>query len=127
MGTQWPAYRQLLNFPGIPQDTQPGWEVIDIDASVAQLAAAPPLRTGMPLVVLSKTEPFPVPAGEKAFSPARLQKAWNQTQDELPALEPGARPSKRSSTTSTAGSPRPHNEGLPKPQPPLAAARTQRR
>ena len=89
MGTQWPAYRQLLNFPGIPQDTQPGWEVIDIDTSVAQLAAAPPLRTGMPLVVLSKTEPFPVPAGEKAFSPARLQKVWNQTQDELPALEPG--------------------------------------
>jgi pimeloyl-ACP methyl ester carboxylesterase len=89
MGTQWPAYRQLLNFPGIPQDTQPGWEVIDIDTSVAQLAAAPPLRAGMPLVVLSKTEPFPVPAGEKAFSPARLQEAWNQTQDELPALEPG--------------------------------------
>ncbi len=89
MGTQWPAYRRLLNRPGIPQDTQPGWEVIDIDTSVAELAAAPPLRAGMPLVVLSKTEPFPVPPGEKAFSPARLQKVWNQTQSELPALEPG--------------------------------------
>jgi hypothetical protein len=43
----------------------------------------------MPLVVLSKTEPFPVPACEKGFSPARLQAAWNQTQNELPALEPG--------------------------------------
>jgi pimeloyl-ACP methyl ester carboxylesterase len=89
MGTQWPAYRRLLNQPGIPQDTQPGWEVIDIDKSVAQLAAAPPPRAGMPLAVLSKTEPFPVPAGEKGFSPARLQKVWNQTQNELPALEPG--------------------------------------
>jgi pimeloyl-ACP methyl ester carboxylesterase len=88
MGTQWPAYRRLLNRPGIPQDTEPGWEVIDIDKSVAQLAAAPPLRAGMPLVVLSKTKPFPVPAGEKGFSPARLQKVWNHTQNELPDLEP---------------------------------------
>lgn len=88
MGTQWPAYRQLLNYPGIPQDTQPGWEVIDIDTSVAQLAAAPALRAGMPLVVLSKTEPFAVPADEKGFSPALLQDVWNQTQNQLPALEP---------------------------------------
>lgn len=43
----------------------------------------------MPLVVLSKTEPFAVPAGEQGFSPARLQEVWNQTQNELPVLEPG--------------------------------------
>jgi pimeloyl-ACP methyl ester carboxylesterase len=87
MGTQWPAYRKLLNQPGIPQDTEPGWEVIDIDKSVAQLAAAPPLRAGMPLVVLSKTEPFPLPPGT-GVSPARLQRVWNETQNQLPALEP---------------------------------------
>jgi hypothetical protein len=52
-------------------------------------AAAPPLRTGMPLVVLSKTKPFPLPAGQKGVSAARLRKVWNQTQNELPALEPG--------------------------------------
>jgi hypothetical protein len=39
-------------------------------------------------VVLSKTKPFPIPPSEKAFSAAKLQKAWNETQNELPALEP---------------------------------------
>jgi pimeloyl-ACP methyl ester carboxylesterase len=87
MGTQWPAYRRLLNQPGLPQDTEPGWEVIDIDKSVAELAAAPPLRAGMPLVVLSKTEPFPVPP-DTGVSPARLQRVWNTTQNQLSALEP---------------------------------------
>jgi hypothetical protein len=38
-------------------------------------------------VVLSKTEPFPLPPGT-GVSPARLQRVWNETQNQLPALEP---------------------------------------
>jgi pimeloyl-ACP methyl ester carboxylesterase len=87
-GAAWPAYRKLLNYPGVPQETRPGWEIIDIDRSIAQLNAAPPLRPGLPLMVLSKTRPFALPPGTTGFTAAELQRIWNRSQDELPALEP---------------------------------------
>lgn len=87
-GPAWPSYRKLLNYPGVPQGTKPGWEVIDIDRSIAQLNAAPPLRPGLPLMVLSKTKPFVLPPSVVGFTSAQLQRIWNRTQNELPALEP---------------------------------------
>jgi pimeloyl-ACP methyl ester carboxylesterase len=42
MGADWPAYRQLLNSP-LPQlANTPTFEVVDIDESIAQVAAARP-------------------------------------------------------------------------------------
>ena len=54
-GDKWPAYRDLLSATGT--GTDPTAERIDLDASIAQLQQAPPLRP-MPVAVLSKTEPF---------------------------------------------------------------------
>ncbi|MGC2567292.1 MAG: alpha/beta hydrolase [Mycobacterium sp.] len=61
MGSDWPTYRQLLDEP-LPQFADsPSFEVIDIDKSVAQVTAAPPFPP-VPTVVLSRTEPFGIPA-----------------------------------------------------------------
>ena len=87
-GADWPAYRRLLAHPGTTEDNKPGFEVINIDRSVAELAAAPPLRKGLPLVVLSKTEPFPIPETVKDVSATKLDRIWNKTQNQLVTLEP---------------------------------------
>jgi len=87
-GAGWPAYRRLLAHPGTAEDNKPGFEVIDVDRSVAELAAAPPLRKGLPLAVLSKTEPFALPQNVKGVSSAKLERIWKKTQDQLVALEP---------------------------------------
>jgi pimeloyl-ACP methyl ester carboxylesterase len=57
-GARWPLYRDILSAvpPGTPLD-RPEAEKIDIDRSVAQVAAAEPLPA-IPVVVLTKTEPF---------------------------------------------------------------------
>lgn len=49
---------------------------------------AAPLRKGLPLVELSKTEPFALPQNVKGVSAAKLQRIWNKTQDQLVSLEP---------------------------------------
>jgi pimeloyl-ACP methyl ester carboxylesterase len=87
-GAGWPADRRLLAHPGTAEDNKPGFEVIDIDRSVAELAAAAPLRKGLPLAVLSKTEPFALPQNVKGVSSAKVQRIWDKTQDQLVALEP---------------------------------------
>jgi pimeloyl-ACP methyl ester carboxylesterase len=87
-GDSWPAYRSLLTKPGTSEDDEPGFEAIDVDRSVTQLGVAPPLRRGLPLVVISKTEPFPLPAEVSGFTPKQLEHVWARAQDQLAALEP---------------------------------------
>jgi pimeloyl-ACP methyl ester carboxylesterase len=87
-GAGWPAYERVLADPGIPQAKEPGFEVINIDRSVAELEAAAPLRQGLPLVVLSKTEPFPLPQSAKGVPATKLERIWNEIQDQLVTLEP---------------------------------------
>jgi pimeloyl-ACP methyl ester carboxylesterase len=90
-GPRWPIYRDdILNAaPAGTQLSDPRAERIDIDASVAQVAAAPPLRP-MPIAVLTKTEPF---ATSLPFPPqlpsADLNRLYESAQADLVALEPG--------------------------------------
>jgi hypothetical protein len=51
-----PAYRTLLDGAGSQPD--PAFEQIDIDASVPEINAAPPLDPTLAMLVLTKTEPF---------------------------------------------------------------------
>ena len=90
-GARWPLYRDDV-LGATPAGTQlgaPGAEKIDIDASVAQVAAAPPLRP-MPIAVLTKTEPFatslPLPP---QLPSADLNRLYESAQSSLVALEPG--------------------------------------
>lgn len=86
-GPLWPAYREVLSASGTGGD--PNAERIDLDASLAQLDAAPPMRP-IPLAVLSKTEPFgglpaTLPGGLTA---ADLESRWPQVQAGVVALQP---------------------------------------
>lgn len=85
MGDQWPAYRELLANPGTALDGDPAFERFDIDASVAEAAAAP--FPAIPIAVLSKTEPFPVPP-TNPIGPA-LEKVWPEQQQDFVGLRPG--------------------------------------
>ena len=87
-GPQWPAYRQVLNNP-LPQFADdPGFERIDVDASIAEVEKAPPLRR-MPLIVLTKGEPFARPPGPSRFDFAELERLWPLGAESLVKLEPG--------------------------------------
>jgi pimeloyl-ACP methyl ester carboxylesterase len=87
MGADWPAYRQLLNSP-LPQfASAPTFEVVDIDKSVAQVAAAQPFPP-VPTAVLTKTEPFPIfPSGSTGLS-AKVEQVWTAAARNLVALRP---------------------------------------
>ena len=90
-GARWPLYRDdVLNAaPPGTQLSDPRAERIDVDASVAQVAAAPTLRP-MPIAVLTKTEPFatslPLPP---QLPSADLNGLYESAQAALVALEPG--------------------------------------
>lgn len=88
-GSKWPLYRGYLN--AAPPGTQladPTAEKIDLDASVAQTLAGPPLRP-MPIVVLTKTEPFQTslapPAG---LTSDELNRSYEVAETDLVKLEP---------------------------------------
>ena len=90
-GARWPVYRDDV-LGAVPPGTQlsdPNAERIDIDASVAQVTAAPPLRP-MPIAVLTKTEPFdtslPLPP---ELPSADLNRLYESAQAGLVALQPG--------------------------------------
>lgn len=87
MGSNWPAYRQLLDKP-LPQFADSSsFEVIDIDESVAQVAATrvfPPI----PTVVLTKTQPFPFPATAPAGLAEKVEQVWPEAASHLVALRP---------------------------------------
>jgi hypothetical protein len=66
----------------------PGFERIDVDASIAEIEKAPPLRR-MPLIVLTKGEPFARPPGPSKFDFAELERLWPLGAGSLVRLEPG--------------------------------------
>ncbi len=86
MGDRFAAYEPVLNANPLGED--PGSEMYDVPASVALSDAAPELRQDLPMVVLSKTEPFPLPAGDLGFTSADLETAWTLTQEGLATLVP---------------------------------------
>lgn len=86
-GDKWAAYEPILN--GGPLQDDPGWEYYDLAESVAQANAAAPLRSDLPMVVLSKTEPFPLPADVRGFTSEDLEAVWAQVQSGLAARVPG--------------------------------------
>ena len=86
-GDKWAAYEPVLN--GGPLQDETGWETFDVSASVMQSAAAEPLRSDLPMVVLSKTEPFPLPADVQGFTSADLESVWAQVQADLATRVPG--------------------------------------
>jgi len=86
MGDQWPAYQQLLSSPGTALDGDPAFERFDVDASIAEVRAAPAFPE-IPIAVLSKTEPFPVPP-TSPFSSVLLT-AWPEQQQDFVDLRPG--------------------------------------
>ncbi|WAC91565.1 alpha/beta fold hydrolase [Mycobacterium sp. Aquia_213] len=87
LGADWPAYRQALDEP-LPQFADSSaFEVIDIDKSVAQVAAAPAFPP-IPTAVLTRTEPFVIPPTVPAEQGARLEQAWREAASDLVALVP---------------------------------------
>lgn len=86
-GDLWPQYREILNFPGTPLDSQPGWETFDIDGAIDSVLAAPPLPA-IPLAVMSKTEPFATSPTVPPEIRQRLEEVWPAVQDALVRLEP---------------------------------------
>ena len=86
MGEQWPAYRELLTSPGTELDSDRTFERFDIDASVAEVAAAPAFPA-VPTVVISKTEPFPGPRVEP--DRPRPRPGVAEQQQSLVDLRPG--------------------------------------
>lgn len=87
MGSDWPTYRQMLAEP-LPQFTNSGsFEVIDIDKSVEQVAAAPAFPP-VPTAVLTRTEPFAIPGTVPAEQGAHLEQAWRDATSDLIALRP---------------------------------------
>ncbi len=87
LGSDWPAYRQALDEP-LPQFTDASsFEVIDIENSVSQVAAAPPFPP-IPTVVLTRTEPFVIPPTVPSEQGAKLEQAWREAAADLVALRP---------------------------------------
>jgi pimeloyl-ACP methyl ester carboxylesterase len=86
-GDLWPQYRELLNHPGTPLDSQPSWETFDIDGAIDAVLAAPALPA-LPLAVMSKTEPFAISPAVSPAIQARLEGVWPAVQDALVPLEP---------------------------------------
>ncbi|GGZ96423.1 alpha/beta hydrolase [Streptomyces subrutilus] len=86
-GAQWPAYLKLLDSPGTPLAAQRGFETVDVDGAVAAIEAAGPLPA-VPLVVLSKTEPFAAPPGAPKALLDTLERAWPVVQRSLVRLGP---------------------------------------
>lgn len=88
-GPQWPAYREVLNNP-LPQfANDASFERINVDASIAEIERAAPLRV-MPLIVLTKSEPFARPPGPSRFDFAELERLWPIGAQTLVKLEPDA-------------------------------------
>lgn len=89
LGDKWDAYVEVLNNPpgSDDQSRDPAYEKFDIDASIQQLLDAPPLKE-LPLVVLTKTEPFPeFPAGA-GMTNDDIDGVWPEAQQSLVDLIP---------------------------------------
>jgi pimeloyl-ACP methyl ester carboxylesterase len=93
LGALWPLYLRVLNPPlqdeRFPSLRQPQSERVDIDASIDQVRRALPLRP-MPLVVLTKTEPFGIEPGSlpPGITLADIDKAFASAQRYFVELVP---------------------------------------
>lgn len=87
MGPDWPTYRRELDKPPREVGDSPSFEIVDIDASVTQVTAAPALPA-VPAVVITKTEPFAIPADIPAEYGETLERAWRDATADLVALRP---------------------------------------
>lgn len=91
---QWQAYQALSAPPPPGLETYRDLELIDFGAASERMAEAArnqPL-SGIPLFVLSRAKPVALPPNvPAAFSADAFEAAWRKGQDELAALEPGAK------------------------------------
>lgn len=88
-GDRWDAYEAVLNSDGgsgLAED--PAFERYDVSGSIRIAHAAPPLDPELPVAVLSKTEPFPLPADVEGFTSADMERAWEGVQAGLATLVP---------------------------------------
>jgi pimeloyl-ACP methyl ester carboxylesterase len=84
-GSKWPAYRDVLNGAGSQPD--PAFEQIDVDASITEVHEATPLDPAIPMLVLTKTEPFGgLPTELEGFTAEDLEQAWGEGAASLVAL-----------------------------------------
>ncbi len=86
-GPLWPKYEQLLNYPGISLENDPGWETVNVDGAIRAVQQAKPLPR-IPLAVLSKTEPFATAPGAPRGLTRKLEQVWPTVQAALVKLEP---------------------------------------
>jgi pimeloyl-ACP methyl ester carboxylesterase len=90
---EWAAYVALNSVVPPELADYPELETIDFAAAsttMRRAAAATPLAR-IPLAVVSKGQPFGMPAEVLGFDPAALESAWVAAQDGLAALLPDAR------------------------------------
>jgi pimeloyl-ACP methyl ester carboxylesterase len=89
MGAKYEPYDYVLNtLSGNPMSKDPGFEQFDVLASVKLAQAAPTLRKNLPMAVLSKTEPFPLPSNLEGFTSSDVEAAWLKVQAALAKLVP---------------------------------------
>ena len=87
LGAEWSTYRTVIDEPIPDFVTDPRFERIDVEASIAEIRKAPGLKK-MPLVVLSKTEPFARPPNATQLSFDAVEQAWSEGAAELVRLQP---------------------------------------
>ncbi|QLL07658.1 alpha/beta fold hydrolase [Mycobacterium vicinigordonae] len=87
MGPDWPAYRRDLDQPPAELTDSKSFETVDIDACVAQVAAAAPFPA-VATAVLTRTEPFRVPSDVSPDKSAKLEEAWRAAAARLVELRP---------------------------------------
>ncbi len=88
LADKWEAYIEVVNDPpGETLSAQEDYEKFDIDASVDQVLEAPPLPD-IPLVVMSKTAPFPDFPPDAGMTTADLEAVWPAAQETLVDLLP---------------------------------------
>jgi len=89
----WKTYQEIGLHPDSPL---PGYqeEAYDLDSTYNQIEAAPSLRS-MPVIILTRSKPEPVPdslpAGPVREVLTTLNSVWPQAQEEFAASIPGAR------------------------------------
>ncbi len=90
LGDTWDVYVDVLNNPPGSDDlsSDPDYEQYDVDASIEELLGAPPLREGLPLVVMTKTEPFPEFPESAGMTNDDIDAVWPEAQQQLVDLLP---------------------------------------
>lgn len=86
---KWPAYEAVLNSDsGSGLGADAAFERYDVTESDRLAHEAPPLDPELPIAVLSKTEPFPLPADVEGFTSADMERVWHESQAGLADLVP---------------------------------------